>query len=219
MVVTGLGVGLAAAVLGAVFASSAATTLEDGELPLVADVADALASGQADEVIASAPAGHRKAVADLAHQAFAAGLDHVFLRSALAAAVGAVAVLLLVRPTTASGTGPASDAAGKVSSTAPRTATGGTRTGGGEVACGEQPFSDRSVSSVPRVCSSHPASADVRCLVARRPPAPRSTDPHRFRLTLRHFRLAQSSTWGNRSIWPLAASGTCRACGPRPPTP
>ncbi|KOU56916.1 hypothetical protein ADK55_12875, partial [Streptomyces sp. WM4235] len=98
------------------FPGNAPTTLTDGELPHAADAADALASGQANEVIASAPAGHREAAADLAHQAFAAGLDRVFLLSALAAAVGAVAVLLLVR--TAPGSGRTSEAAGKVSTPA-----------------------------------------------------------------------------------------------------
>ncbi|WP_392893155.1 MFS transporter [Streptomyces sp. LN699] len=111
-----LGMTLAIAVLGAVFASNATTTLTDGELPHAADAADALASGQANEVIASTPAGHREAAADLAHQAFAAGLDRVFLLSALAAAVGAVAVLLLVR--TAPGSDRTSEAAGKVSTPA-----------------------------------------------------------------------------------------------------
>ncbi|MFE9846978.1 MFS transporter [Streptomyces goshikiensis] len=111
-----LGMTLAVAVLGAVFASNATNTLTDGEMPHAADAADALASGQANEVIASTPAGHREAAADLAHQAFAAGLDRVFLLSALAAAVGAVAVLLLVR--TAPGSGRTAEAAGKVSTPA-----------------------------------------------------------------------------------------------------
>lgn len=115
-----LGMTLAIAVLGAVFASNAATTLTAGGLPHAADAADAadaLASGRAKEVIASAPAGHRKAASDLAHRAFATGLDHVFLLSAVAAAVGAVAVLLMVRPAPASGPGRTSEA-GKVSASA-----------------------------------------------------------------------------------------------------
>ncbi|MFJ8795814.1 MFS transporter [Streptomyces sp. NPDC102462] len=92
-----LGMPLAIVVLGAAFASRATATLTQGGLPH-ANAADALASGRADGVIASASAGQRAAMAGLAHRAFAAGLDRVFLFSALVAAVGAVAVLLLVRP-------------------------------------------------------------------------------------------------------------------------
>lgn len=118
---TPVGHDLAIAVLGAAFASRATATLTQGGLPHADAAADALASGRADAVIASAPAGQRAAVTGLAHRAFTAGLDRVFLFAALAAAVGAVAVLLLVRPAaSASGPGRASGAAAQTPAPARR---------------------------------------------------------------------------------------------------
>ncbi|MCX5384300.1 MFS transporter [Streptomyces sp. NBC_00083] len=94
-----LGMTLAIAVLGAFFTSSAAHTLAaSGTVPDADRGAAALAGGQAQRLVEAAPAGHRDAAQHLVHQAFAAGLDRVFLLSALAAGLGGLVVLALVRP-------------------------------------------------------------------------------------------------------------------------
>ncbi|WP_316785145.1 hypothetical protein [Streptomyces sasae] len=49
-------------------------------------------------LIQAAPPAHRDAARHLVHQAFAAGLDRVFLLSATAATLGGLIVLILVRP-------------------------------------------------------------------------------------------------------------------------
>ncbi|WP_326688586.1 MFS transporter [Streptomyces sp. NBC_01795] len=94
-----LGMTLAIAVLGTVFTSRTATALAGpGTVPDPDKGASALAAGQAQHVMDAAPPGHRDAAHQLVHQAFATGLDRVFLASALAAAVGGLIVLALVRP-------------------------------------------------------------------------------------------------------------------------
>lgn len=103
-----LGMTLAIAVLGAVFTSRTAAALTgSGTLPAPdADQgASALAAGGARRFMESAPPAHRDAARDLVHEAFAAGLDRVFLVSALGAALGGVLVLALVRPPRRTGTG------------------------------------------------------------------------------------------------------------------
>ncbi|MGW7518555.1 MFS transporter [Streptomyces sp. NPDC054796] len=94
-----LGMTLAIAVLGAVFTSRTATALAGpGTVPDPDRGAAALAAGQAGHLLEASPPAHRDAARHLVHQAFAAGLDRVFLLAALAAAVGGVLVLALVRP-------------------------------------------------------------------------------------------------------------------------
>ncbi|MFE9369963.1 MFS transporter [Streptomyces sp. NPDC006711] len=101
-----LGMTLAIAVLGAVFTSRAADTLAaSGTVPDADRGAAALAGGQAQRLVEAAPGAHRDAAQHLVHQAFATGLDRVFLLSALAAALGGVLVLALVRPARQSGPG------------------------------------------------------------------------------------------------------------------
>ena len=106
-----LGMTLAIAVLGAVFTSRAADALAgsgpdtagagtagSGMVPDPDAGASALAAGQAQRLVDAAPAAHRGAARELVHGAFATGLDQVFLVSALAAGVGGLLVLALVRP-------------------------------------------------------------------------------------------------------------------------
>lgn len=94
-----LGMTLAIAVLGAVFTSRTAAALSDaGTVPDPDGGAAALAAGQAQRLTEAAPPAHRDAAVRVVHEAFATGLDAVFLWSALAAALGGVLVLALVRP-------------------------------------------------------------------------------------------------------------------------
>ncbi|WP_051939855.1 MFS transporter [Phaeacidiphilus oryzae] len=95
-----LGLTLGIAVFAALFSARAQQVLE-GAGGLVRDphaTASALGSGEAYAMIRSAPEASRQAVGGLAHQAFAAGLDRIFLVAALAAGVAGVITLLLVNP-------------------------------------------------------------------------------------------------------------------------
>jgi EmrB/QacA subfamily drug resistance transporter len=98
-----LGLTLGIAVFAALFTGRAQSALEraGGRIPDPHGAASALGSGETYAVIQSAPAASRQAVAGLAHQAFAAGLDRIFLIGALAAGVAGVLALLLVNPRTA----------------------------------------------------------------------------------------------------------------------
>ncbi|MFK0174774.1 MFS transporter [Streptomyces xanthochromogenes] len=94
-----LGMTLAIAVLGAVFTGRTTSALAgSGTVPDAGKGADALAAGQAQRLVEAAPAGHHDAARHLVHQAFATGLDRVFLCSAAAAALGGLIVLAFVRP-------------------------------------------------------------------------------------------------------------------------
>ncbi|MFG2720226.1 MFS transporter [Streptomyces sp. NPDC048416] len=124
-----LGMTLAIAVLGAVFTSRATDMLAvSGTVPDAGRGAAALAGGQAQRLVESAPPAHRDAAQHLVHQAFAAGLDRVFLLSAAAAALGGLIVLTLVRPPRAapgasgggSSSAPGATADGSSASSAPR---------------------------------------------------------------------------------------------------
>ena len=133
-----LGMTLAIAVLGAAFTSRAAAALVgSGTVADPGQGASALAAGQAQRLVAAAPEQHRDAARQLVHQAFAAGLDWVFLLSALAAALGGVLVLLLVRPSrgAGAGTGSGSDAGSGTGAGA----ESGTSTGAGAGATGDVP--------------------------------------------------------------------------------
>ncbi|MEU1630496.1 MFS transporter [Streptomyces sp. NPDC020096] len=101
-----LGMTLAIAVLGAVFTSRTAAALDgSGTVPDADSGAAALAAGQAQHLVDAAPPAHRNAAQHLVHQAFATGLDGVFLLSATAAALGGLVVLALVRPPSRTATG------------------------------------------------------------------------------------------------------------------
>ncbi|MGD6741218.1 MFS transporter [Streptomyces sp. BH106] len=94
-----LGMTLAIAVLGAVFTSRAADALTaSGAVPDPDRAASALAAGQAQHLVQAVPAAHSAEAQQLVHQAFATGLDTVFLLAACAAALGGLIVLALVRP-------------------------------------------------------------------------------------------------------------------------
>lgn len=101
--------------------------------------------------------------------------------------------------------------------TAPRMATGGTRLGGEESACGRTTFSDRSVRSVPSVHSVHPAYSTARQVTARglptsRPPVPASashTSSHQAGTIVRMGEstdLAARRVWDWQSVWSQAAN-------------
>lgn len=102
-----LGMTLAIAILGAAFTSRTTAALAGSDAVPDADQgAGALASGQAQRLVDAAPPAHRDTADHLVHQAFATGLDRVFLLSAGAAAVGALLVLTLVRPPRRTTVGP-----------------------------------------------------------------------------------------------------------------
>ena len=61
-------------------------------------LATQLASGQAASVIASAPAGDRQHIAEIARSSFISGLNHILVIGTIVAAVGAVLAAVLVRP-------------------------------------------------------------------------------------------------------------------------
>ncbi|MFK4190014.1 MFS transporter [Streptomyces sparsogenes] len=94
-----LGMTLAIAVFGTIFTSRTAAVLAGpGTVPDPGQGASALAAGQARGLVDAAPAADRSAVQQLVRAAFAAGLDRVFVVSALAAALGGLIVLVFVRP-------------------------------------------------------------------------------------------------------------------------
>ncbi|MDJ1132162.1 MFS transporter [Streptomyces iconiensis] len=115
-----LGMTLAIAVLGAVFTDRTATALAaSGTVPDPEGGASALAAGQARQLTEAAPLAHRDEARHAVHQAFAAGLDLVFLLSALAAALGGLLVLVLVRPPKQPAAGGTPGGEGKAPSSAP----------------------------------------------------------------------------------------------------
>ncbi|UQI46364.1 MFS transporter [Streptomyces sp. HU2014] len=99
-----LGNALGIAVLGVVFHAGMTGALRDHGKGSVADpaaTADALAGGQAGDVIAHAGPAERAAAGRLVHEAFATGLQHTFLVSgALGVLGGLVALALVRRPST-----------------------------------------------------------------------------------------------------------------------
>ena len=81
--------------------SSRVTDRVEGGLKNVPDahrIAVQLASGRAQSAIASAPAGERQRVAEVAQTAFISGLNHILVLAAIVAACGAVLATSLVRP-------------------------------------------------------------------------------------------------------------------------
>jgi EmrB/QacA subfamily drug resistance transporter len=88
-----LGFAFGIALLGSVFASRAAGSLDGGGVPGASGVANALAGGQARTVLAAAPQ-----YTDAVRSAFATGLDATFVVAGVGGIVAGVAVLLLTRP-------------------------------------------------------------------------------------------------------------------------
>lgn len=97
-----LGQAVGIAVLGTVFGSRigdvvhaspvASATAQGGR------ISAALAGGGYSAVLHRVPEQYRAAFADVAYRAFASGLDRIFVLSGVAALVGGVTVLLVVRP-------------------------------------------------------------------------------------------------------------------------
>ncbi|MEU5048947.1 MFS transporter [Streptomyces sp. NPDC021096] len=95
-----LGNALGIAVLGVVFHAGMAGSLRDhggASVPDPGAMADALAGGQAGAVIAHAASPDRAVVAQLVHEAFAAGLQQTFLVSGTLGVLGGLVALALVR--------------------------------------------------------------------------------------------------------------------------
>jgi EmrB/QacA subfamily drug resistance transporter len=93
-----LGFAIGIAVLGTVFATRAEGYLGDHGAPDAERAAHGLAAGQAGRILAALPDGLRATVDRALHGAAAAGLDASFLVAAGIAALGGIAVLVLVRP-------------------------------------------------------------------------------------------------------------------------
>jgi EmrB/QacA subfamily drug resistance transporter len=95
-----LGIATGIAALGALFASRVTDRAIAGlsGLSNVHRLASQLASGQATNVIAAAPAGDRARIAEVARASFVSGLNHILVIGTIVAAVGAVLAAILVRP-------------------------------------------------------------------------------------------------------------------------
>lgn len=109
----GIATGIAA--LGAVFQARVESRLET-ELPAQAsarsgDLAEAIASGGADQAIAAAPEELRARLTEVADQAFVAGFNDILLVGVGIAVVGALSALLLVRRRDFAATGAAAEEA------------------------------------------------------------------------------------------------------------
>ncbi len=111
-----LGIATGIAALGALFASQITNHVVAGlsglsGLSNAHHLATQLASGQATNVIAAAPAGDRARIAEVARASFVSGLNHILVIGALVAAVGAVLAAVLVRPQDFVASGPQAAAA------------------------------------------------------------------------------------------------------------
>ncbi len=108
-----IGFAVGVSVLGTVFTTGAAGALRDAGAPDPSGLASALSAGQAPGLVAGAEPQARAGFADVLGTGYAAGLDGVFLACGLAALIGAVLVLVLVRaaPPNASEPRPAEAAA------------------------------------------------------------------------------------------------------------
>ncbi|MBS2550861.1 MFS transporter [Catenulispora sp. NL8] len=101
-----LGNALGIAVLGVVFHAGLTSSVRGSGVPRPVPVADALAAGQGEGVVAAGGPAQRPVLEHMTHAAFASGLQSVFLAAALMGAVGGLAVLALVRrPSTGGGHG------------------------------------------------------------------------------------------------------------------
>jgi hypothetical protein len=107
-----LGIATGIAALGAVFSSRVTDRVVAGlqGVPSAHRIAAQLASGQASNAIAAAPAGERSRVGDVARASFVSGLNHILVIGAIVAACGAVLAALLVRRRDFVASGPAAGA-------------------------------------------------------------------------------------------------------------
>jgi EmrB/QacA subfamily drug resistance transporter len=92
-----VGFAVGVSVLGTVFATGAAGALRDAGAADPGGVATALSAGQAPALLAAAEPQARAGFAEVLGEGYAAGLQGVFLGCGLAAVVGGLLVLLLVR--------------------------------------------------------------------------------------------------------------------------
>lgn len=99
-----LGMALGIAVLGSVLSARVLSVVAAAPgVPEPERFAAGLTSGGAQQLLAAVPAGARSAAVELAHTAFAAGLDRVFLVAGLAGLAGALVGLVALRPARAGG--------------------------------------------------------------------------------------------------------------------
>jgi EmrB/QacA subfamily drug resistance transporter len=92
-----LGLVLAIAVLGALFAGRVEDSLRDSGVPDPHRASGLLTGGQAGRLIGVVPPAQRAAVVDAVHAAFASGLRATFLAAGITGVVGAALVFGLVR--------------------------------------------------------------------------------------------------------------------------
>jgi hypothetical protein len=92
-----LGNALGIAVLGVVFHAGLTSSVRGSGVARPTAVADAVASGQAEGVLARSGAAQRSGLEHVVHAAFASGLRSAFLAAAIMGVVGGLAVLALVR--------------------------------------------------------------------------------------------------------------------------
>jgi EmrB/QacA subfamily drug resistance transporter len=104
-----LGFAFGIAALGSVFAARAQHVLADRGVPAAGGVARALAGGQGPVLLAKAPAPARVALDSGLHAAAVSGVQWTFLVSGIAGVLAALAVLVLIRPTSAAGSAPADE--------------------------------------------------------------------------------------------------------------
>jgi EmrB/QacA subfamily drug resistance transporter len=119
-----LGFAFGIAALGSVFAARAEHVLSGRGAARAGEVSRALAGGQAPVLLHRTPAAARAALDSGLHAAAVDGVQWSFLVSGIAALIAGVAVLVLVRPTSAGGAAPA---AARATSGGSEPATAGTR--------------------------------------------------------------------------------------------
>ncbi len=93
-----LGFALGIAILGSVFTARVAHSLSGKGVQGASDVANAIAGGQSQAVIAKVPAAQHDQVVHAIHVAFASGLDAIFIVAGLIGLLAGVIVIVLVRP-------------------------------------------------------------------------------------------------------------------------
>jgi EmrB/QacA subfamily drug resistance transporter len=93
-----LGAAFGIALLGSVFTAGVRASLTGSVLPDPDRTAAAVASGRSHEIVAALPAAGRGAAGDVLKAAAAQGIDHLFLASAVVAAVAVAVAIVMIRP-------------------------------------------------------------------------------------------------------------------------
>lgn len=93
-----LGFAFGIALLGTIFQSRIASVLSGHGIQHASDVAAAVSGGQSQAIIQAAPAERRGQLMTLVHQAFASGLNTIFVVSGVVAILAGLIVLVLLRP-------------------------------------------------------------------------------------------------------------------------